>query len=281
MQEQEQQYCGQDDTGQDTAPCVIDGCLNECSGIGKPDQFHTGRQFSVSDHCVETVTDSVDDLNRIRFAFFDDTEPCRRFTVHVCLAANFPAHEFHISNVPQINAFVFEFADFERLDLFEILEISVEGDILFAFIELDSAEWFTNVVFSQLFHNITDRQIHRGQFFTVQEDMNLHFIRAIHPDFTNSGNRRKSVCNHVVRIVIQIVLRPVSDQKRLHYRCRIGVDLADCGLVRAVGQILADAVQRLPDIRGCDIDIGSHIEFQLNSRFVFNGNAGNVPDPVE
>ena len=188
MQEEKQQYGGQDDTGQDTAPCVIDGRLNECAGIGEPDQFHSGRQFSVSDHCVEAVADSVDDLDCVRFAFLDDTEPCRGFSVHVCLAAHLPAHELHIGDIPQINALVLEFSYFKRLDLFKVFEISIESDVLLPLVELNSAERFADIVLFELVHHIADRQIHRGQLFAFQEDMNLHFIRAIHPDFTDSGN---------------------------------------------------------------------------------------------
>ena len=281
MQEQEEQDRGQNDTGQNAAPGIIDGGLDECAGVGEPDQLHSGRQFPVPDHGVEAVADSVDDLDGVGLALFDDPEAGGGFAVDVGFAADLAAHEFDIGHIAQIDAFVFKFADFESLDLFEILEIAVEGDIFLAFVELDSAERLADIVLLQLADDVVDRQVHRGEFFPVEQHMDLHFVGTVDADFADAGNRGETVCDHIIGIVVKIILRAVADEEDLGHRCGIGVDFTNGRLFCSVREVLPDSVQGLPDVGCRHIDVDAHVEFKLDSRFVFDRNAGDMFDSVE
>lgn len=171
--------------------------------------------------------------------------------------------------------------DFERLDLLEILEVSVEGDVLLSLVELDAPERLADVVLPELRDDIVDRQVHCGQFFAVQQDVDLHLVRAVDADLAHAGNRGKPVCDHIVGVVVEIVLRAVADQEHLRDGGGVGVDLADGRLVGAVRQVLADAVQRFADIGGGHIDIGAHVEFELDAGLIFHRHAGDVLDSVQ
>ena len=132
-----------------------------------------------------------------------------------------------------------------------------------------------------MFNDIIDGNIHRRKFDPVDQDMYLHFVGTVDPDFTDTGNTGETVGDHIVGKVVQIILRTVTHQKRLHHSRRVGIDLADRRFFGSIGEIFADTVERFADIGGGNVNVDTHIEFQLDLRLVFDSGTGDVADTVQ
>ena len=281
MQKEEKQNGGQSDTHYDTAPRIVHRSLNECTGIFEPYKFHAGWEHTAGFEFFKLLANPFDHLNGVGFPFFNDGKTGRGFSVHIGFAAGFTALQFDFGNVTQIDAFVFKCTDFERLDLFKILEVAVESNVLFVLIELNASQRFANIVGFEFGNNSIDRDIHGTEFGAVQQNMDLHFIRTVNTHLPHTRHSGKTVGDTVIGKVVKVILRTVTDEKRLHHRRCVGVDLADHRFIGPIGKIIADTVDRFTDIRSGDIHICPHIEFQLDTGFVFHGKTGNVLDAVQ